>query len=169
MKSFALIAALAGAASALQITSPTENDKWDLSATNTIKWSSVDSDPAFFKLVLINHPPSTAETSTTIAENVTTSKGQYDLTNFAAAPGDKYSIKAYGILNANNGQLAESKQFNVTKSGTASTTTTDAPSSSGTGTGTTAASSPSKSSEAFALGKSFGVAGPLAVVFAMLF
>ncbi|KAK3389606.1 hypothetical protein B0H63DRAFT_445786 [Podospora didyma] len=169
MKSFSLVAAFAAAASALTFTAPAANDQWDLSQKNTIKWTP-STDAAFFKLVLVNHPIGVTESQQTIAENVTASTGSYDLTNFVATPGARYTIKAFGITQQNNGQLAETQPYlNITKSGVATSSSgTSSPTGSGTETGTGASASASKSSEAISLGKTFGVAGPLAVIFAML-
>ncbi|KAK1773534.1 hypothetical protein QBC45DRAFT_427468 [Copromyces sp. CBS 386.78] len=157
---------------ALKITEPKEKAQWDLSQTNTIKWDHVDSDPETFQLVLVNHKTG-GEESFTIEDKVKTSDGEYKLTNFVAAPGSTYSIKAYGTEKTNNGQLAESQTFNVTKSGVAATTTTGTatakPTSSGTPASSSGASPSETSNAATALGVTFGVAGPLAAVFALLF
>ncbi|KAK3339566.1 hypothetical protein B0H65DRAFT_303710 [Neurospora tetraspora] len=166
----ATVAAFAATAAALKITEPQENAQWDLSQTNTIKWDHVDSDPATFQLVLVNHITG-GEDDVTIDDKVKTSDGEYKLTNFVAAPGATYSIKAFGTEKTNSGQLAESQTFNVTKSGVPTTTTstgTVKPTSSGT-PATSSGAAPSKTSNAAtALGVTFGVAGPLAAVFALL-
>ena len=105
-----------GVSAALQLTSPSVGDEWDLSKTNTIKWDSVSSDPTEFQLVLVDKS-TTPETSIEIAEKVKTADGTYDLTNFVAKPGEKYSVKAYSTSKTNSGQLSESQTFEVTKSG----------------------------------------------------
>lgn len=166
----ATVAAFAATAAALKLTAPEENAKWDLSQTNTIKWDHVDSDPETFQLVLVNHQTG-GEVDMTIADKVKTSDGEYKLTNFVATPGSTYSIKAFGTEKTNSGQLAESQTFNVTKSGVSTTTTatTVKPTSSGTSATSSSATPSQTSNAATALGVTFGVAGPLAAVFAMLF
>ena len=164
-----LLATLIAAASALQLTSPTTTDAWDLSETNTIKWTSVSTDPTSFELVLVDKS-TTPETQLKIADSVSTSAGQYELTNFfvkgfQAEAETKYSIKAISTDPKNKGQLAESGTFNVTKSGAeSSSSTTSAP----TGTATSGGGSTSPTSGAAAVGKTFGAAGIVAIVFAML-
>ena len=105
---------------ALQITEPAAGAAWDLSKTNTIKWTSVETDAKEFALVLVDKS-TTPETQLRIADKVATSAGQYELTNFAVAgfktASDKYSVKALSVDAKNTGQLAESQAFNVTKSG----------------------------------------------------
>ncbi|EGO59300.1 hypothetical protein NEUTE1DRAFT_60584 [Neurospora tetrasperma FGSC 2508] len=166
----ATVAAFAATAAALKLTAPEENAKWDLSQTNTIKWDHVDSDPETFQLVLVNHQTG-GEVDMTIADKVKTSDGEYKLTNFVATPGSTYSIKAFGTEKTNSGQLAESQTFSVTKSGVSTTTTatTVKPTSSGTPATSSSATPSQTSNAATALGVTFGVAGPLAAVFAMLF
>ncbi|CCC07084.1 hypothetical protein SMACR_01108 [Sordaria macrospora] len=166
----ATVAAFAATATALKITEPKEKAQWDLSQTNTIKWEHVDSDPETFQLVLVNHKTG-GEEPFTIEDKVKTSDGEYKLTNFVAAPGSTYSIKAYGTEKTNNGQLSESQTFNVTKSGVAATSSTSTvkPTSSGTPASSSSAAPSETSNAATALGVTFGVAGPLAAVFALLF
>lgn len=170
MKSVAVLAAFVASAAALEITEPTTGASWDLSKTNTIKWKSVSTDPTEFQLFLVDKSPSTGEVQTKISDKVKTSDGKYDLTNFVIAtkPGSRYSVKAIAVTQTNSGQLDESEVFNVTKSGAATSTT---PGSGSAPSGTEPpASEPTKTGNAAAtLGQTFGVAGPLAVVLALLF
>jgi hypothetical protein len=177
---------------ALTFTSPAEGAQWDLSKSNTISWSSVDNDPDSFQLVLVNHASQDGEQDSTITKNVTKSSGSYVMDNFVATPGSQYTIKAFSTSATNSGQLAESQSFNVTKSGSklcsetsmtlydgsadqicvAAPTTTSASTASATGSSTASASASnsatSKPNSAATLGQAFGIAGPLAVVAAML-
>ncbi|KAK3400291.1 hypothetical protein B0T20DRAFT_181563 [Sordaria brevicollis] len=165
----ATVAAFAATATALKITEPKENDKWDLSQTNTIKWEHVDTDPEEFKLVLVNSKTG-GEQPFDIDDDVETKKGEYKLTNFVAEPGATYKIKAYGTESTNRGQLAESQTFNVTKSGVAATSSTSTVKPTSSGTPSSSGAVPSETSNAATpLGVTFGVAGPLAAVFALLF
>ncbi|KAK3352572.1 hypothetical protein B0T25DRAFT_590441 [Lasiosphaeria hispida] len=163
-----LAAAFAAGVSALQITAPGINDSWDLSKTNTIKWTFVDTDPTEFQIQLVNKDVFPEEVKN-ITGKATTKDGKFDLSNVVAKPSTKYTVKFLSLSATNSGQLAESQTFNVTKSGVASTTgTAGTPSSTGDST-TSASPSATSSSAAVAVGKTFGVAGPIAVVLAMLF
>ncbi|KAK3935433.1 hypothetical protein QBC46DRAFT_271798 [Diplogelasinospora grovesii] len=152
---------------ALHITDPTDGAQWDFSATNTVKWEFVSSDPTSFQLVLVNHATQ-PETDTVIAESVNTTAGSYSFTNVVAKPGSQYTIKAMSTSTQNSGQLAESQTFNVTKSGVAPTTTSSSGSGASATGSQTSASATSTKNAAVTLGKAFGVAGPVAVGFAML-
>ncbi|EON97828.1 putative extracellular conserved serine-rich protein [Phaeoacremonium minimum UCRPA7] len=158
-------ASFLAAASALQITEPTLNDKLDFSKTNTIKWSSVDTDPDSFEIVLVDHsssPPS----QLTIADSVKTSDNSYSFSNFVAPVGTKYQINFLGNEKTNSGIVAQSQEFAVTKSGVAPTTTT---SSGPTATNSqAAASTTSGTNAAVANGPTFGVAGGIIGALLML-
>ncbi|KAH8880263.1 hypothetical protein GQ53DRAFT_755247 [Thozetella sp. PMI_491] len=164
MKAFAVLAGLVAVASAVSITEPTDQSKWDFSQSNTIEWKSVSSDPTSFKIILVNHQNG-GTTQQTIKDSVTTSDNKYTFTNFVTTPGDKYTIQFISTSSTNSGILSESEQFNVTKSGVAPTTTSAAPSTSQTTTGGAATTT---SPNAATSGKTFGAAGLLAVAFAML-
>ncbi|KAL2001917.1 hypothetical protein VTN02DRAFT_1012 [Thermoascus thermophilus] len=71
----ASILALAASAAALQVTSPSKGSELDLTKPNTIKWTSVVTDPDTFNIYLVknSYPP----TKTLIAEDVDKSKGSY--------------------------------------------------------------------------------------------
>lgn len=102
--------------SAIEILQPDDTSQWDFSSKNTITWKNVSTDPQTFNVVLVNGaatPPST----TVIAQGVNTADDQYSFSNIAAAPGNKYSIEFVGTAAQSSGILAQSKQFNVTKSG----------------------------------------------------
>ncbi|KAK0715215.1 hypothetical protein B0H67DRAFT_236500 [Lasiosphaeris hirsuta] len=168
MKAVAILtAAFAAGVSALQITAPGINDSWDLSKTNTIKWTFVDTDPTEFQIQLVNKDVFPV-TTYNVTGKATTKDGKFDLTNFVAPPSSKYTVKFISLSATNSGQLSESQTFNVTKSGTSSTSTTAGTPSSTGGSGTTASQSTTPSSAAVALGKTFGVAGPIAAALAML-
>ena len=89
--------------------------QWDFSQTNTIEWTSVSTDPTSFDIVLVNHDASPA-TEFTLQDPVNTSDGKFSFTNFVAPAGDQYTIKFFTNSTVTS-QLAESQQFNVTKSG----------------------------------------------------
>ncbi|KAK3318874.1 hypothetical protein B0H66DRAFT_251957 [Apodospora peruviana] len=160
MKFFATIAAFAAAVSAIQITEPKANAAWDLSVSNKIKWTFVTSDAEEFRIDLIDHSTS-PETSKTIVAKAKRDDGEATITNVSAKPGSKYNIKFIALdTKENSGQLAESQQFNVTKSGVESTTTS-APTGAPTGgSNTNTATTSSSTAGAGAIG--LGVAGPVA-------
>ncbi|KAK0620154.1 hypothetical protein B0T14DRAFT_586259 [Immersiella caudata] len=166
MKAVSVLVLFASAAYALQITEPDNGDDWDLSQTNEIEWESVSTDEPEFSLKLIDKRTS-PESQITIADKVKTSDGKFDLTNFVAPPGDRYTIKAFSLSKTNSGQLAESQTFNVTKSGVAATSTT-AGAPSGTGTAAPGSTTAGRNGAA-TLSGTFGVVGSVALVFAMLF
>ncbi|KAK5657638.1 hypothetical protein OQA88_2710 [Cercophora sp. LCS_1] len=169
MMSLTIFSAIVAAASALQITEPASGAQWDLSKTNEIKWAFVSTDEAEFSLQLIDKS-TTPETAITIADKVKTSEGEYEFTNFAAKPGDKYTIKAFSVSKLSTGQLAESQTFNVTKSGVVTTTTSVAPSSTGSGTETGAAVTGSAGANAAsAIGGRYAFFGSFGVALGLLF
>ena len=99
------------------MTQPTDGTSWDFSQSNTIEWTSVSTDQTSFKLVLVNHKDSGGPSESTLAETVKTADNKYTISNVVAEPGDKYTIRLISLDKTNSGQLAESHQFNVTKSG----------------------------------------------------
>lgn len=56
-------------------------------------------------------PSKSPTTLIAIADKVKASDGKYDLGNFVAAPGDKYTIKAFNLSKTNSGQLPGSKDI----------------------------------------------------------
>ncbi|KAJ9143403.1 hypothetical protein NKR23_g6614 [Pleurostoma richardsiae] len=164
-KTFITLASLLAAVSALQITEPALNDKLDFSGTNTIEWTSVSSDPTSFEIVLLDNS-ATPPTQKTIADSVKTSDGKYSFTNFVTPVGTKYQINLVGSSKTNSGILAQSQQFEVTKSGVEPTTTTSATPSA---TSAAAATATQSTNAAVPLGKTFGVSAPILAALAMLF
>jgi hypothetical protein len=155
---------------ALQITAPKLNDAWDFSQTNTIEWKSVDTDAKNFSIVLVDHSDSAGAKETVIKDLVNTADNKYSFTNFVATPGNKYQISFKGTTALNQGILAQSEQFNVTKSGTASTSSTSTTSGGATPTDTGAppASSTSKNAAPVAVAQAFGFAAPAVAALYML-
>lgn len=167
-QTFVAISLLA-AAQALTITAPKANDAWDFSQTNTIEWTSVDTDPANFSIVLVDNASSAGPKQTVIKDLVNTADHKYSFTNFVAAPGDKYQIRFVGTTASNTGIVTQSENFNVTKSGTAPTTTTSASAPSATGSGAPAATTTAAGKNgAPALAATFGLAAPVAAALYML-
>ncbi|KAL9113960.1 MAG: hypothetical protein Q9227_002094 [Pyrenula ochraceoflavens] len=106
---------------ALQVTGPAQGSSLDLSKDNKITWSSVSSDPSSFEIQIVNqqvNPPVTQ----TIAQNVQTSSGSYDLKSVSnITPGQGYQINLVSTTPNNMGILAQSGQFSVAKGGSTST------------------------------------------------
>lgn len=151
---------------AITITEPQQGAKLDLSGSNTISWTSVDTDPASFEIVLVSPNNSTIAQSV-ITDSVNTSDNKYTFSNFVATVGDNYQINFIGNVGTNKGIISQSQSFSVTKSGVASTTTSVG-GSTATGTGAAASASSSNTSGASAIGLSFGIAGPIFAALGML-
>ncbi|KAK2071678.1 hypothetical protein P8C59_006084 [Phyllachora maydis] len=154
MRCFLALSALVAAASAIEILQPDDTSQWDFSSKNTITWKNVSTDPQTFNVVLVNGaatPPST----TVIAQGVNTADDQYSFSNIAAAPGNKYSIEFVGTAAQSSGILAQSKQFNVTKSGANSTSGGSGGSSTGTQSSPTASSTHSSANAATSISGTF--------------
>ncbi|KAJ9608217.1 hypothetical protein H2200_007205 [Cladophialophora chaetospira] len=151
-----VLASLLAAASAIQITAPKLGDKWDLSGTNSVEWSSVSTDPTSFDIVIIDQGASPAKTMT-LAKGVSTSAGKYDFSNFVFGPSNDVQINLTGNSQNSTGIIAQSQQFEVTKSGTAPSSTSSA---SGTATAATSASTATNTNSATKLGSTLGFALP---------
>ncbi|KAL9623627.1 MAG: hypothetical protein Q9160_002083 [Pyrenula sp. 1 TL-2023] len=138
-----LLVAFAASALAIQVTSPAQGSSLDLSKDNKITWASVSSDPSSFQIQLVNqavNPPVT----TTIADNVQTSSGSFDLKSVKdVTPGQGYQINLVSTSSQNQGILAQSAQFTVAKAGD---TTTSASFSSSTPSGSSAFSTSTSTS-----------------------
>jgi hypothetical protein len=143
-KTLITLASLLAATQALTITAPALDAKWDLSQTNTIEWTSVDTDPKNFTIVLVDHSSSSGAKQTEIKKLVDTADKKYAFSNFVATPGDKYQINFIGTEVSNQGIIAQSQNFKVTKSGvaTSSTTTSSAPSGTESAPATTSTAQP---------------------------
>jgi hypothetical protein len=153
-----------------------------------IQWSSVSTDAATFQIVLIDNN-SNNSTTQVLAQSVNTADGKYSFSNFVATPDTHYQINFVGNTITNSGILAQSQQFEVTKSGgkqnppeerddarpltcsptVAPTTTSTAGTATAAGTASQAATSASKTNAAVAVGASLGVSGPLVAALFMLF
>lgn len=154
---------------AITITAPALDASWDFSQTNTIEWTSVSTDPANFSIVLVNNQPASGPELTTMADLVNTSDQKYSFTNFVTTPGPDHVIRFVGVGASDSGVLAESQEFNITKSGTAAPNTTTSTTSGPSPTGTSApASTSAKGSGAGALAAGAGLAGSVAAALCML-
>jgi len=131
------IVALAAAAAALQITSPGDGAQVDLTKSNDVEWTSVNTDPSTFNLVLVNNAVfPTVQIS--VAQGVQTSAGSYSISGIkGVSAGNGYQINF--VSTTNSGILAQSQQFTVVSSGSA----TSAGSTSSTSTGTSSSTSTS--------------------------
>ncbi|KAL2217507.1 extracellular conserved serine-rich protein [Thermoascus aurantiacus ATCC 26904] len=121
----ASIIALAASVAAVQVTSPTKGAELDLTKPNTIKWTSVNTDPDKFNIYLVKN--SYPQTKTLIASDVDKSKGSYTFDSLkGVTTGDDYQINLESDEPQNTGILAQSEQFSVTKAvaGTTATATT---------------------------------------------
>lgn len=151
---------------AITITEPQQGAKLDFSGSNTISWTSVETDPVSFEIVLVSPNNSTIAQSV-ITDSVNTSENKYTFSNFVASVGDNYQFNFIGNVGTNKGIISQSQSFSVTKSGVASTTTSAA-GSTATGTGAAASASSSGTSAASTFGVTFGIAGPVVAALSML-
>lgn len=151
---------------AITITEPQQGAKLDFSGSNTISWTSVETDPVSFEIVLVSPNNSTIAQSV-ITDSVNTTENKYTFSNFVTPVGDNYQINLIGNVGTNKGIISQSQTFAVTKSGVASTTTSAA-GSTASGTGASASASSSDTSAASAFGVTFGIAGPIIAALGML-
>ncbi|ROV97359.1 hypothetical protein VMCG_06860 [Cytospora schulzeri] len=168
-KYFLTVGGLISAATAITITAPEQGAKWDFSASNTITWTSVDTDAKSFEIVLVS-PNNSSMAQSTIADSVKTSDRKYTFSNFVTPIGDDYQINFIGNTDSNSGIITQSHTFAVTKSGVKATTTSStSESATGSATGTAASSTASGTSAASALGVTFGITGPILAALSILF
>ncbi|KAB5583224.1 hypothetical protein GE09DRAFT_1078111 [Coniochaeta sp. 2T2.1] len=182
-KTILAFAGLIAAAQAILVTSPAKDSKLDFSSTIKVEWTSVNTDPTTFELVLVDQ---NNMTPISISKGVKSSDHEYTLSNFAANPGTyKFNFLSEDPLNT--GILAQSQTFTITKSGgpeesetTSSTTSTStstpsktsgAANASNTADASSTGTAPVKSDNAAAAlnGKTFGIAGGLFAGLLMLF
>lgn len=135
-----ILAALVASVAALQVNSPAKDAQVDFSKDVTVTWSSVSSDPSSFSVQLVNMAVNPSVT-VNIQDGVKTSDGSYTIKAGSVTPaeGKAYQINLVSKETNNSGILAQSQQFSVTSSASASSST--APSSSAASTLSTAASS----------------------------
>jgi len=111
-----LSALYASLALAVTVTSPDNTTTWNDSGSNTIKWTSVSTDPSTLNIVLINNAVF-PNTQTTIASNVQTSLGSYTV-NSLTGNGVGYQVNL--MATTNDQILAQSGQFTLSNSSPAS-------------------------------------------------
>ncbi|KKY34244.1 putative extracellular conserved serine-rich protein [Diaporthe ampelina] len=165
-KSLFTLSSLLAASSAITITEPQQGAKLDFSGSNTISWTSVDTDPVSFEIVLVSPNNSTIAQSV-ITNSVNTTENEYTFSNIVTPVGDNYQVNFIGNVGTNKGIISQSQTFAVTKSGVA-LTTTSAAGSTATGTGASASASSSDTSAASAFGVTFGIAGPIVAALSIL-
>ncbi|KAI3398517.1 hypothetical protein diail_9041, partial [Diaporthe ilicicola] len=150
---------------AITITEPQQGAKLDFSGSNTISWTSVDTDPVSFEIVLASPNNSTIAQSV-ITDSVNTTENKYTFSNFVTPVGDNYQINFIGNVGTNKGIISQSHSFAVTKSGVASSSASST--GSATATGASASASASGTSGASSVGVAFGLAGPIVALLGML-
>jgi hypothetical protein len=147
---------------AITITEPQQGARLDLSGPNTISWTSVNTDPTSFEIVLMA-PQNATIADTVIAASVNTADHNYTFSNVVTPVGDSYQISFIGneVGGANTGIISQSQVFAVTKSGVASTTSATGSTATGTGASASATSSGSSAARG-SFGVGFGVTLPVA-------
>lgn len=83
--------ALAAAASALKVTSPTSSDVWTVGEAQTITWDTVSSDQDTFNIYLSNMA-SYPSTTILLASDVSSSAGSADIDGSKLTTGDSFTI-----------------------------------------------------------------------------
>lgn len=91
MVSFLVILALASAAAALQVTSPSKSSVWTVGESQTITWDSVSTDEDTFSIYLSNQVeyPSI---STLLVSDVDSSAGSATIDGSKLTAGDSFTI-----------------------------------------------------------------------------
>ncbi|KAK2610196.1 hypothetical protein N8I77_003647 [Diaporthe amygdali] len=153
-------------APAITITEPQQGAKLDFSGSNTISWTSVDTDPVSFEIVLVSPNNSTIAQSV-ITNSVNTTENKYTFSNFVTPVGDNYQVNFLGNVGTSRGIISQSQTFAVTKSGVESTGTSST-GASATATGASQSASASGTSAANALSVTFGIAAPIVAALGML-
>jgi len=119
-------AALASSALAIQVTSPTQYTVWSSSSSSqTISWTSVNTDASSFAIVLVNQDRGVLPNNDVpLASNVSTSAGSTTVTYPSGTWPVGFGFQVNLIQDANNINTiyAQSGDFNI--SGTASSVTT---------------------------------------------
>ncbi|OLN96464.1 UPF0619 GPI-anchored membrane protein [Colletotrichum chlorophyti] len=151
------ITSLLAVAQAIQVTKPAKGDEWDVSDSNEITWSSVNTDPKSFEIVVVNQS-GFPETTTTVAK-VNTADGKYELKDAGLKAGDKYRINFLSTDPQNSGILAQSETFSLTNDDS-----DDNSSSAASASATASAASASGSASASATGSSSSATGSTASV-----
>ncbi|ODO08456.1 hypothetical protein L198_00186 [Cryptococcus wingfieldii CBS 7118] len=140
-----LLATLA-VSNALQVTSPTEDDVWSSSGSQTISWDSVSTDPDTFVIELVE---SGGQNGVTIVRNQTSSENSVTV---SYPDGDWPTGTAFQInlLSARSAILAQSDQFNITESASSSSSSSSESSSSSSSSSASSSSSSASSSSSSA-------------------
>ncbi|OXV05919.1 hypothetical protein Egran_06315 [Elaphomyces granulatus] len=111
--------ALAASVAALQVNSPAIGAVLDLSKSNAVTWSTVNTDPSSFNIVLVNNHVNPSF-KLAIASNVQSSSGSFTVSpQSGVSPGDGYQFNLESTDPKNTGILAQSQQFTVASSGSA--------------------------------------------------
>ncbi|KAL4803604.1 Ser-Thr-rich glycosyl-phosphatidyl-inositol-anchored membrane family-domain-containing protein [Aspergillus unguis] len=115
LSTLSLFLAFALSALAVTITSPgTTNQKVDFSKPFTIRWNTVSSDADKFTITLVNANGNNVKKD--LAKDVDTSEGEYRVESVSGIPvGNNYQINFRSTARDNQGILAQSPMFNVTK------------------------------------------------------
>ncbi|KAL4920018.1 Ser-Thr-rich glycosyl-phosphatidyl-inositol-anchored membrane family-domain-containing protein [Aspergillus aurantiobrunneus] len=130
LNSLSLLLAFAVSALALTVTSPRERERVDFSRPYTIRWSTVPSDPQNFTITLVN--ANSHNVNKDIAVDVDSSEEEYRVERIRDIPvGNNYQINIRSTARNNQGLLAQSPRFNVTRAAD-SADESESPSASGT-------------------------------------
>ncbi|BCS20687.1 GPI anchored serine-threonine rich family protein [Aspergillus puulaauensis] len=114
LTSLSLLFAFAVSALALTITSPKEDEDVDFSKPYTVHWKSVTNDANKFTITLVN--TNGHNVNKDVGTDVDGSEGEYRIDAVSGVPlGDGYQLNIRSTARNNQGILAQSEKFNVTK------------------------------------------------------
>ncbi|OJJ64370.1 hypothetical protein ASPSYDRAFT_84381 [Aspergillus sydowii CBS 593.65] len=114
LTSLSLLLAFAVSALAVSITSPKEDEDVDFSKPYTVRWRSVPNDASNFTITLVN--TNGHNVNKDVATGVDGSEGEYRIDAVSGVPlGDGYQFNFRSTARNNQGILAQSQKFNVTK------------------------------------------------------
>ncbi|OJI98466.1 hypothetical protein ASPVEDRAFT_25340 [Aspergillus versicolor CBS 583.65] len=114
LTSLSLLFAFAVSALALTITTPKEDDDVDFSKPYTVRWRSVPNDSSNFTITLVN--TNGHNVNKDVATEVNGDEGEYRIDAVSGVPlGDGYQFNIRSTARNNQGILAQSQRFNVTK------------------------------------------------------
>ncbi|KAL3452546.1 hypothetical protein BJX65DRAFT_183843 [Aspergillus insuetus] len=114
MRVLALLVAFAVSTLSLTITSPSTNEKVDFSKPYTIKWTTVPSDPQNFTITLVNS--NGRNISKDLTSRAESDKNEFRVDRVWDIPvANEYQINFRSTVRENQGILAQSPTFNVTR------------------------------------------------------
>jgi hypothetical protein len=125
MRSAAVLLSLAASAFAIQVTFPSQNDVWSNEGPQTLKWTSVNTDPKSFACILYNPDANIIPAkSESLAANVSTADGTVQLRppSDGWPTGSGFQVNLVKSENEMSTIYAQSAQFSIKDASLVSTT-----------------------------------------------